>query len=35
MSLLDQQSSQPSLEISPIWIPVMRTEVKKLQLRQV
>jgi hypothetical protein len=35
MSLLDHRISQPSLDISPIWAPVITEEVKKLQLRQV
>jgi hypothetical protein len=35
MSLLDLPISQPSLDISPIWITVITAEVKKLQLRQV
>jgi hypothetical protein len=33
MSLLDHPISQPSLDISPIWIPVITAEVRKLQLR--
>jgi hypothetical protein len=35
MSLLDHLISQPSLDISPIWTPVITGEVKKLQLHQV
>jgi hypothetical protein len=33
MSLVDNPSSQPSLDISPIWTPVIAAEVRKLQLR--
>jgi hypothetical protein len=35
MSLTDHPVSQPSLNISPIWTPVITAEVKKLQPRQV
>lgn len=35
MSLLDHPISQPSVEISPIWTPVITAEIKKLQRRQV
>jgi hypothetical protein len=35
MSLLDHPTSQPSLDISPIWTPVITAEVKELQLRPV
>jgi hypothetical protein len=35
MSLLDHPISQPSLDISPTWTPVIAAEVKKLQLRPV
>jgi hypothetical protein len=35
MSLLDHLISQPNLDISLIWIPVITAEVKKLQLCQV
>jgi hypothetical protein len=35
MSLLDHPISQPSLDISPVWTPVITEEVEKLQLRQV
>jgi hypothetical protein len=31
MSLIVHLISQPSLDISPIWIPVITAEVKKLQ----
>jgi hypothetical protein len=31
MSFLDHPISQPSLDISPIWTPVVTAEVKKLQ----
>jgi hypothetical protein len=31
MSLLDHPISQPSLDISLIWTPVITAEVKKLQ----
>jgi hypothetical protein len=31
MSLLDHPISQPSLDISPIWTPVITAEVKRLQ----
>jgi hypothetical protein len=32
MSLLEHPISQPSLDISPIWTPVIAAEIKKLQL---
>jgi hypothetical protein len=32
MSLVDHLISQPSLYISPIWIPIIAAEVRKLQL---
>jgi predicted GIY-YIG superfamily endonuclease len=32
MSLIDHPISQPSLDISPIWTPIITAEVKKLQL---
>jgi hypothetical protein len=35
MSLLEHPISQPSLDISPIWTPIITAEVKKLQLRPV
>jgi hypothetical protein len=35
MSLLDHLTSQPSLDISPTWTPVITAEVKRLQRRQV
>jgi hypothetical protein len=35
MSLVVHPISQPSLDISPIWTPVITAEIKKLQLRQV
>jgi hypothetical protein len=35
MSLLDHLICQPSLDISPIWTPVITAEVKILQLHQV
>jgi hypothetical protein len=35
MCQLDHPISQPSLGISPIWIPVITPEVKELELRQV
>jgi hypothetical protein len=31
MSLLDHPIGQPSLDISPIWTPVITAEVKGLQ----
>jgi hypothetical protein len=34
MFLLDHPINQPSLDISPIWTPLITAEVKKLQLRQ-
>jgi hypothetical protein len=34
MSLLDHPVSQPSVDISPIWAPVITAEIKKLQLHQ-
>jgi predicted GIY-YIG superfamily endonuclease len=35
MSLLDHPISQPSLDISPIWTPVITAEVRKPQFRTV
>jgi hypothetical protein len=35
ISLIGHPVSQPSLDISPIWTPVITAEVKILQLRQV
>jgi hypothetical protein len=35
MSLLDHPISQPSLDISPIWTPIITAEVKRLQRHQV
>jgi hypothetical protein len=35
MSLVDHPISQPSLDISPIWTPVIPAEGKKLKLRPV
>jgi hypothetical protein len=35
MSLVEHSISQPSVEISPIWTPVIITEIKILQRRQV
>jgi hypothetical protein len=35
MFLIDNPISQPSLDISPIWTPVITAEVRKLQLRPV
>jgi hypothetical protein len=35
VSLLERQISQPSVDISPIWTPVITTEIKRLQHRQV
>jgi hypothetical protein len=35
MSLLDHPISQPSLDISPIWTPVIAAEVRKLHLHQI
>jgi hypothetical protein len=32
MSLIDHSISQPSLDISPIWTPVITEDVRKLQL---
>jgi hypothetical protein len=32
MSLIDHMISQPSLDISPIWAPIITAEVRKLQL---
>jgi hypothetical protein len=31
MSLLDHPISQPSLDISPIWTPVITADLKRLQ----
>jgi hypothetical protein len=35
MSLVDYPIYQPSLDISPVWIPIITAKVKKLQLRPV
>jgi hypothetical protein len=35
MSLVDHPISQHSLDISPIWTPIIAAEVRKLQLRPV
>jgi predicted GIY-YIG superfamily endonuclease len=35
MALLDHPISQPSLDISPIWTPVITAEVNRLQRHQV
>jgi hypothetical protein len=35
MSLLDHPISQPSLDISPIWTPIITAELKILQCHQV
>jgi hypothetical protein len=35
MSLAAQPISQPSLDISPIWTPIIEAEVRKLQPRPV
>jgi hypothetical protein len=35
MSLVDHPISQPILDISPIWTPIIAPEVRKLQLRPV
>jgi hypothetical protein len=35
MSLIDNLISQPSLDISPIWTPIIAAKVRKLQLRPV
>jgi hypothetical protein len=35
MSLVDHPISQPSLDISPIWTPIIAAEVRKLQLHPV
>jgi hypothetical protein len=32
MSLVDHSISQPSLDISPTWTPIIVAEVKELQL---
>jgi hypothetical protein len=32
-SVVDQQISQPRLDISPIWTPTIAAEVRKLYLR--
>jgi hypothetical protein len=34
MSLLNRPISELSLDISPIWTPVIAAEIKKLQLHQ-
>jgi hypothetical protein len=34
-SLLEHPIRQPSVDISPIWTPVIITEIKRLQRRQV
>jgi hypothetical protein len=33
MSLIDHPISESSLDISPIWTPIITAEVKELQLR--
>jgi hypothetical protein len=33
MSLLEHPISQPSVDISPVWTPVITTEIKRLQRR--
>jgi hypothetical protein len=35
MSLVDHPISQPSLDISPVWTPIIAAEVRKLQVPQV
>jgi hypothetical protein len=35
MSLVDHPISQPSLDISPIWTPIIAAAARKLQLRPV
>jgi hypothetical protein len=35
ISLLDHPISQPSLDISPVWTPVIAAEIKKVQLHRV
>jgi hypothetical protein len=35
MSLVEHPISHPSLDISPIWTPIIAAEVRKLQLRLV
>jgi hypothetical protein len=35
MSLVDHPISQPSLNISPIWTPIITAEARKLQNRPV
>jgi predicted GIY-YIG superfamily endonuclease len=35
ISLVDHPISKPSLDISPIWTPIIAAEVRKLQLRPV
>jgi hypothetical protein len=35
MSLVDHPISQPNLDISPIWTPLMVAEIRKLRLRPV
>jgi hypothetical protein len=35
MSLVDHPISQPSLDISPVWTPVITAEVRQLHLRPV
>jgi hypothetical protein len=35
MSLVDHPISQPSLDISPTWTPIIAVEVRKLQVRPV
>jgi hypothetical protein len=35
MSLVDHPIGQPSLDISPIWTPIVTAEVRQLHLRPV
>jgi hypothetical protein len=35
MSLANHPINQPSLDISPIWTPIIAAELRKLQLRPV
>jgi hypothetical protein len=31
MAYLENTSSQPSLELSPFWLPIIREEIKRIQ----
>jgi hypothetical protein len=31
MAYLENKISQPSLELSPFWLPIIREEIKRMQ----